>query len=304
MSSIPESQAAPMHADNTNYDLLYNPRLLVPDYEEISARCRRDSEKARATLDCYLDVPYGPTPGEKLDLFRSQGPSRGLLMFIHGGYWRAQDKANFSFIAPAITAAGITLAVPNYALCPAVEVEDIVMQMVQACAWLYRNGSHFGAAANRLYVAGHSAGGHLTSMMLTTLWPAYAPDLPERTVRGGLSISGIYDLTEMVKVPSVNCDVCLTTETARKLSPAFLPPATDAPLYTAVGDRENEGFHIQNRIIAKNWARVHRADIACPGDNHFTVLDRLADPGSALFAALLQMMGIAPEARREDKPGS
>jgi arylformamidase len=182
--------------------------------------------------------------------------------------------------------------VPNYSLCPAVRVRDIVMQMVQACAWLYRNGSNFGAPGGRLYVCGHSAGGHLTAMMLAARWPAYSPDLPKKTVLGGFSVSGLYDLTEICKAPSINGDVRLDEKSAVKASPAFMPPATDAPLYTAVGAEENEGFHIQNRIIAKQWSKVHQADVACPGDNHFTVLDRLADPASALHQAVLKMMGV------------
>ena len=281
-----------MNADHTNYDLLYNPRLTVKEYPQIDERWQRDSEKARAHLDCYLDVPYGADASERLDIFRARGPSKGLLMFIHGGYWRARDKREFSFIAPALADAGITVAVPNYALCPKVQVRDIVMQMVQAGAWLYRNGGHFGAPYGNLHVAGHSAGGHLAAMLLACLWPAYARDLPMKVVRAALSVSGVYDLREIVNVPTVNCDVKLTERAALVVSPAFLPPATDAPFYTAVGGDETEGFHIQNGIIAEKWKRVHRTDVACPGDNHFTVLDRLCESGSPLFRAVLRMMGI------------
>ena len=281
-----------MNADHTNYDLLYNPRLTVNEFPQIVERWQRDSEKARARLDCYLDVPYGADDGERLDIFRARGHSRGLLMFIHGGYWRAFDKKDFSFVASALADAGVTVAIPNYALCPKVQVRDIVMQMVQAGAWLYRNGGNFGAPCGNLHVLGHSAGGHLATMLLACLWPEYARDLPAKVVRAALSVSGIYDLREIVKVPSVNCDVKLTERTALAVSPAFLPPATDAPLYTAVGGDENEGFHIQNGIIAERWKRVHKADLACPGDNHFTVLDQLTRPGSALFKTALRMMGI------------
>jgi arylformamidase len=281
-----------MNAEKTDYDLLYNPRLTVPLYQRAFDRWQEASERARASLECYLDVPYGPGAAERADIFRAQGPAKGLLMFIHGGYWRSLDKKNFSFLAPGLTRAGVTLALPNYSLCPAVQVHDIVMQMVQACAWLYRNGSNFGAPAGRLWVCGHSAGGHLTAMMLAAVWPAYAADLPKKTVLGGFSISGLYDLTEICKAKSINCDVRLDPKSATKSSPAFLPPATDAPLYTAVGEAENEGFHIQNRLIAGNWKKVHEADLVCSGDNHFTVLDRLADPAGTLNTAVLGMMGI------------
>ncbi len=281
-----------MNAGGTNYDLLYNPRLVVSGFERIFERWERDSERARASLEGYLDVPYGATDAEKLDIFKPRGESRGLLMYIHGGYWRSLDKKRFSFVAPALVQAGITVAIPNYALCPAVQVEDIVMQMVQACAWLYRNGANFGAPANRLHLCGHSAGGHLAAMMLACLWPKYSPDLPKQVVAAALSISGLYDLTEIVKVPSVNGDVRLTEKAALRVSPASMPPATDAPLYTAVGEKENEGFHIQNRLIAEKWGKVRRADIPCPGANHFTVLDQLCYPGSGLFRAVLKMMSL------------
>jgi arylformamidase len=281
-----------MNAEKIDYDLLYNPRLTVVDYQRVFDRWERDSERARASLDCYLDVPYGSAETETLDVFRAKGTSRGLLMYIHGGYWRSLDKKRFSFVAPAFTEAGITVAVANYALCPAVQVADIVMQMVQASAWLHRNGGNFGSPPDRLGVCGHSAGGHLAAMMLACQWSRYAADLPKKVARGALSISGLYDLTEIVRVPSINGDVRLDEKTAVRASPAFLPPATDAPLYTAVGSDENEGFHIQNRVIAEKWAAVHRADITCRGRNHFTVLDELCDPASSLFKAALSTMGL------------
>jgi arylformamidase len=278
--------------DSTNYDLLYNPRLTVPDFAQFSSRWTYESQKARAALDGYLDVPYGPGADEKMDIFRAQGRSKALLAFIHGGYWRALDKKDFSFIAPAFTKAGVTVAVPNYSLCPKVTVREIVMQMVQACAWLHRNGSNFGAPVHNLYVCGHSAGGHLTAMMLACVWPAYAPDLPRKVVKAGLSVSGLYDLGEIAKTPSINCDVHLDDRSALSVSPALMPPATDAPLYLAVGERENEGFHVQHRLITHKWARVLRADVPCPGNHHFSVLDGLAQPGGGLFKAALRMMGI------------
>jgi len=169
-----------MNADKTDYELLYNPRLVVKGYQEVFDRWEKHSERARAGLDCYLDVPYGSSEAEKMDIFRAQGKSHGLLMYIHGGYWRSLDRKRFSFVAPALAEAGITVAVPGYALCPAVQVADIVMQMVQACAWLYRNGENFGAPANRVCLCGHSAGGHLAAMMLSCRWRDYSPSLPSK----------------------------------------------------------------------------------------------------------------------------
>jgi len=155
-----------MNKDAAYYESRYNPRLAVPEFAQHFARWTENSAKVRKDLSPYLDVPYGSGPLEKLDLFRSKGPSRGLLMFIHGGYWRALDKSQHSFVAAPFVQAGITVATINYALCPAVTVADIVRQVLQAAAWLFRNGGNFGAPEHKLHVAGHSAGGHLTAMVL------------------------------------------------------------------------------------------------------------------------------------------
>jgi arylformamidase len=275
------------------YDLLYNPRFSVPEYPATAKRWTSLSGEARASERCYLDVPYGPHETERLDLFLPRQPSRALLLFIHGGYWRALDKRDFSFVAPAFTRAGVTVAVANYALCPAVEVRDIVMQMVQASAWLFRNGANFGAPRGRLHVCGHSAGGHLAAMMLACEWPRYAPDLPAKLVQGALAISGLYDLREIVKVPSLNADVRLTPKSALPVSPAFLPPATDAPFYMAVGEKETGGFHVQHDLMRGRWAGVLRREIRSAGSNHFGVLEDLLKEGSPVRDAALEMMDAA-----------
>ena len=266
---------------------LYSPRATVHDWQQIIERWHKRSAEVRKSAQAWLDVPYGTSAAETLDIFPAEGRSRGLLMFIHGGYWRALDKSDHSFIAPAFTRAGLTVAIPNYALCPAVTVEDIVRQMLQAAAWLYRNGGNFGAPLQRLCVAGHSAGGHLTAMTLAAQWPVFAGDLPRKIVRAGICMSGLYDLAPLVKV-SFNADVRLTPASARKLSPALMPPATDAPLYTAVAAEENEGFHIQQKIIGKAWASVHKKSITVPGAHHFSILERFIDPASELHRATLQ----------------
>ncbi len=279
----------PMSAED--YEADYNPRLAVPEYAQHFERWTRLSQQARARMDGYLDVPYGSHPMEKLDVFRARGASRGTLMFIHGGYWRALDKSQHSFVALPFVEAGVSVAVINYALCPSVSVEDIVRQVLQASAWLHRNAGNFGAPSGRLCVAGHSAGGHLTAMMLAALWPRYRADLPPKLFRAGMSISGLFDITPVMRTPSVNADTRITPTSARRLSPAFMPPATDAPLYLAVGGQEQRGFHAQHALIKARWGKTVAADVPCPDDNHFSVLERLASPESALFRSALQMTG-------------
>jgi len=281
-----------MKPDAAYWESQYNNRAAVPDHPQYFARWAEESQRVRRSVRCYLDVPYGPHAMEKLDLFQPQGASRAALMFIHGGYWRTLDKRDHSFVAAELVKHGVTVAVVNYALCPSVAVEDIIRQMLQAGAWLWRNGSNFGAPGNRVHVAGHSAGGHLTAMMLAALWPAFAPDLPKKVVGGGLAVSGLYDLRDLVHVPSVNADVRLNAAQAWKWSPMSLPAATDAPLYLAAGGKELPPFVAQNRAFGQHWKKVLAQDIACPDDNHFSILEKLGDPSSALFRGAMKMMGL------------
>jgi arylformamidase len=264
---------------------------MIPDHAQIFERGSRRSAQARADLSCHLDVAYGSSAAEKLDIFPAQGRSEALLVFIHGGYWRSRDKSDFSYLAPAFVRRGVTLAIPNYGLCPAVGVEDIVKQNLLAIAWLWHYGARYGVNPGRLYVAGHSAGGHLTAMMLAARWDRYMPELPYNLVKGALAISGIYDLEPLVKAPFVNADLKLDQALARKLSPVNIPPATTAPLHTAVGGEESEEFKRQNALIARTWRYAFAGDIPMPGCNHLTVLEQLAVPESALFKGALDMMG-------------
>lgn len=276
------TKPSPM-TEPTPYDLMYNPRLTVSDVPAVLGRWRDASERARAGSRAWLDVPYGPSAAERLDLFLPASTCRGMLAFFHGGYWRSLDKRDFSFIAPALNRAGFGVAVVGYALCPMVRIRDIVMQSVQSAAWLHRNARHFGAPPGQLHFAGHSAGGHLATLLLECRWNEYAADLPDNLAGGALSISGIYDLREIVKVPSINCDVRLDESSAVEASPALMPPPKREVLLTAVGECENSGFHVQHELISKRWKSAVRSRRTCPGDNHFTVLDRLSDDSSDLF---------------------
>ena len=272
------------------YDRQYNARAMIPDHARIFERWKTRSQEARVRLPCRLDISYGASPAEKLDIFPAEGKSEALLVFIHGGYWRSLDKSDFSYLAPAFSRRGVTLALPNYGLCPKIGIEDIVKQNLLAIAWLWHYGARHGVNPGRLYVAGHSAGGHLTAMMLAARWNTYMPELPYNLLKGGLAISGIYDLEPLVHAPFVNQDLKLGRAQARRLSPATIPPATTAPLYTAVGGEESEEFKRQNALIARTWRYAFAGDIPMPGCNHLTVVEELANPDSALFKVALGMM--------------
>jgi len=270
----------------------YNNRALVPEHAQYFARWAEDSARARATMTCYLDREYGQAPGEKLDIFPARKGDGSVLMFIHGGYWRSLDKRDFSYLAPAWVDAGVSLVVVNYDLCPNVTIEAIVCQMLRASAWLYRHAEEYGMDEERLFVCGHSAGAHLTAMMMAALWPVFDADLPRDLFKGGLAISGLYDLRPLVEVDFLNADLRLDEAAALKVSPAFLPPATRAPVYTCVGGLESSEFKRQNALLAQRWKSAVAGDIPMPGRHHFSVVDELVNPASALFAGARRMMKL------------
>jgi arylformamidase len=270
----------------------YNNRALVPDHPQYFTRWAERSARARATMTCYLDREYGPAPGEKLDIFPARKGDGSVLMFIHGGYWRSLDKRDFSYLAPTWVDAGVSLVVVNYDLCPTVSIEEIVRQMLRASAWLYRHAEEYGMDEERLFVSGHSAGAHLTAMMMAAQWPTFDPGLPRDLFKGGLAISGIYDLRPLVEVDFLSADLRLDEASALKVSPAFLPPATRAPVFTCVGGLESSEFKRQNALLAQRWRSAVAGDVSMPGHHHFSVIDELANPASALFAGARRMMKL------------
>ncbi|MDH3319333.1 MAG: alpha/beta hydrolase [Betaproteobacteria bacterium] len=270
----------------------YNNRELFPDHPRHFARWSESSARTRSSMTCYLDRAYGASPGETLDIFPARKGDGSALMFIHGGYWRSLDKRDFSFLAPAWVDAGVSLVVVNYDLCPKVSVERIVQQMLAASVWLYRHAEQYGMDEDRLYVSGHSAGGHLAAMMLAALWPVIDRSLPRELYKGAIAVSGVYDLQPLVQVDWLNGDLRLDEESALRLSPAYLPPATRAPLALAVGGLESSEFKRQNALLAQRWKPVLAGNIAMPGTDHFTVIDGLADPANALFAGAKRMMRL------------
>jgi arylformamidase len=278
--------------DKSFFSREYNNRELVPDHPQYMARWAESSARARGTMTCYLDRRYGEQPGETVDLFPARKGDGTCLMFIHGGYWRALDKKDFSFLAPAWVDAGVSLAVVNYDLCPRVSMEEIVLQMLRASRWLWLHAEDYGMDQDRLYVGGHSAGGHLTAMLMCALWPVFDRALPKDLWKGGLAVSGIYDLRPMIDVDWLNGDLRLDQESALRLSPAYLPPATRAPVMTCVGADESGEFHRQNALLGARWRSAFAGNIAMPGRHHFSVIDGLADQKSPLFAGARRLMKL------------
>ena len=274
-------------------DSQYNNRARIPEHPHLFDRWSRDSAIARDRSSRRLDVAYGPGPAETLDIFPSTRDDAPVLFFIHGGYWRALDKRDVSFIGPSFTREGAMVVLPNYALAPTVTIEAIALQMVQALAWTWRHAALYGGNPKRIIVAGHSAGGHLAALLLTCRWPQVSADLPGDLLGGGLAISGLFDLEPIRQTPFLQPDLRLTPASVRRLSPAGLPAPT-VPLYATVGGEESEEFLRQNDLIRTAWGETSVPVCeAIPGANHLSVLDDLVDPHGRLHGLALRLLRLA-----------
>ncbi|HUN90736.1 MAG TPA: alpha/beta hydrolase [Burkholderiaceae bacterium] len=279
-----------MGYDTAFYEREYDARAAIPDHPQIFARWADQAAATRRLRPCLLDLPYGDTTAERLDLFPARSDCAPLFVFIHGGYWRSLDKSDFSWMAPPLVAHSVSVALLNYGLAPQTPMEDIVRQVLRAIAYLYRNADRLGFDPERIVVGGHSAGGHLAAMAMAALWPIHGSDLPARLVKGGFAVSGLCDLEPLVHAPFVNRDLRLDAKRARRLSPADMPASHDAPLVTAVGGKESGEFRRQSMLIGHRWPRNLSRHIEMPGCNHLDICDEVANPDGPLFSALLQLV--------------
>ena len=271
---------------------MYNNRQRVPDHGDYFARWAAESALVRRSLPCQLDVRYGDGAGETLDAFAAARPRSPIVVFIHGGYWKAMDKSQHSFVVPALRDLGAAVVVPNYALAPKVGIPDITLQMVRAVAWSWRHARTLGGDARRIVVMGHSAGGQLAAMMLACAWNRFEPALPPRLVRAALGISGLYDLQPLLHTPSLQEVLRLTPRQVQAASPARLPAPAHGRLISAVGGDESSEYLRLNRLIQQAWGR-ERVPLAqaLPGLDHFSIVDALLDPKQRAHRVWRQVIG-------------
>jgi len=267
--------------DRAQLDAAYNNSAAVANSPAILADWETRSGRLRGAHPKRLDLRYGPAERNRIDYFAAEraGP---VLVFIHGGYWQMRAKETFSFLAAGPLAHGIHVALIGYTLAPQKRLDDIVAEIRSAIAWLAAQVSGFGGDPARIYVSGWSAGGHLTAMSIA-----------EPAVRGGLAISGIYDL-EPIRLCYLNEKLDLDQNEARRLSPLSNLPKRSGPLITTYGDAELPELRRQAQEFAA--ARTHAGLpgrlVPLPGCNHFTILEELANPNGTLTMLVCEL--VAP----------
>jgi arylformamidase len=284
-------QEAPVAA--IDYEAEYNNRARVPEHSQIFARWSYEAELYRAEMlkagRAELGLTYGSTPRQSIDLFLAEGHDNApLAVFIHGGYWRSLDPSVFSQMACGPNGRGMSVAVVGYDLCPNVTIAEIIEQMRRMCAFLWQR---FG---RRMMVYGHSAGGHLAAALLATDWRTLYPKAPADLVPAAYSISGLFDLTPLIGI-SMNQDLRLDDTEARKVSPLFWPAPSGRIFDAVVGSLESGEFKRQSSAIAQSWketgVQTRYEEVA--GTNHFTVIDPLSDPQSAMAARIADLTKAA-----------
>ncbi len=271
-------------------DLEYDMRRRCPHFAETFAAMDVHNQRVVTTLECRLDVPYGKSDLETLDIWPGRGGSP-ILLFIHGGYWRAFDKAMFRFVAERFVEAGACVILNNYDLCPNVRMDDITRQNRDALAWVYRNAASIGGEPGRIHVTGHSAGGHLTGMLMATDWDAYG--LPFDVINGAVPVSGLFDL-EPLRLAYLNADLKMDEAECERNSPIHHLPKWMPPTVVAVGGGETDEFRRQSRIYADacRAAGFEVSYLEVGNFDHVHLAGQYLNRLSPLTAALFAQMGL------------
>jgi arylformamidase len=267
-------------------DHAYDVEKSVPDFLDYALNYVTQSRHARNSLRSRLDVAFGPTRDEHLDLFLCDDANAPILIFIHGGYWKFLSSKEFSFIAKGPVACGYHVAVTNYSLCPKVSIDEITRQTRAAIAWVFRNAASFGGDPNRIQLVGHSAGAHQVAMALLTDWPGEY-GLPAGLIRRAVAISGLYDLRPF-PYSFVQPALQLDWGQVQRNSPLFHLPETSPPLVISYGSEEPAEFIRQSNDFLQAWKGRGLAGelLVQEGRNHFDAIYGLADPQSALCRLL------------------
>ena len=278
--------------DQQELDVQYKAAATVPNMQDFIDDYESLSLVARDTLDCVSDLKFGLSDKETLDLFPVPNSKKApLFVFIHGGYWRMLSKNESSFMAPNLVNNGISVASVNYTLVPPANIDQIVAECRRAIKWLYDNSADYKIDRDRIFVGGSSAGGHLTGMMVAGGWHKEY-DLPLNVIKGGIPMSGLFDLEPIVKC-FVNEWMQMSMEDGQRNSPIKNLPEVGCPLIVAVGGDETNEFRRQSKDFYDLWqSKGWEADyLECQGINHFNAPLELCNPNSKMTQKLLAMVG-------------
>ncbi|MCP5089049.1 MAG: alpha/beta hydrolase [Rhodobacteraceae bacterium] len=240
-----------------------------------SAEHRQKSNRAQ------IDLPYGKKEREKLDLFLPDDTAKGLFVFVHGGFWKAFDKSYWSHLANGALEKGYAVAIPSYTLAPAATLPEMTQQIAKAI------GTVSDIVPGPIFLAGHSAGGHLVTRMVCEDSPL-ARAILDRLINV-VSISGLHDLRPLL-LNSMNNVLGLVKETAISESSALKSPVGGAKVTALVGNLERPEFLRQSSLLVESWATLStQAElVVVPGCHHFNVIDGLQNPSSTILQILLK----------------
>ena len=270
----------------------YNNGAAVPDWADtLLPRWQRESERVRADAAGARDVAYGPLERNRFDIFTPRGaaPAGGwpTFVFIHGGYWQRLSKDDWSVIAAPFVANGMAAVILGYTLCPQTTIRGIAGEIESAIAHVWRHAAELSINRDRVSLAGHSAGGHLTAWCMTTDWTTYG--LLATPFVSATAVSGLFDLEPLVPI-YLNEALKLTNDEALAMSPAYRERRVACDFTAAVGGAELEEFLRQNQLLGARWKNVTEWEL--PALNHFTIVDELTRDDTALFKRVAA--GIQP----------
>jgi len=264
-------------------------RALVPQFDALSEGYRLASAATRARHPVEADLAYGDGPRQRLDIFVPPGGGTGrpVHMFFHGGYWRANDRENFHFVADTVLAAGAIAVIVEYTLMPGARMAQLVDEARRAAAWVSTHIGAYGGDAGRLTASGHSAGAHLASYLAQQA--PHEHGLPATRPKALLLVSGIYDLRPIV-LSFLQPEIGLTAEEVAAFSPVDARQAPDTALTLVVGGAETEPFHLQAQDLAfaahKRGAPVERLTVS--GQDHMTIVRDMGVPGTRMADLLTE----------------
>jgi arylformamidase len=279
--------------DQAALDAAYDQAAYAANREQLIKRRVRDSEIARRRIGEPERVAYGPGEIERLDIYRAPNSAAPVFVFVHGGAWRSGRSKDFAAPAEMFLDAGAHYVVPDFAWVQDAGGSLMVLadQVRRAVAWVYRNIGRFGGDPDRLYLGGQSSGGHLAAVALTTDWRQFG--LPADIIKGGLCISGMYDLTP-VRLSARNSYVSFDDATVAALSPIRHLDRLRAPLVVAHGTCETPEFQRQGREFAAAVEAAGKSVRLLIGEhyNHFELPDTLGNPYGLLGRAALELMEL------------